>query len=149
MKVRASHILVTFTGTRRPSAEGEKRSKDVAKALAQKILVEVKVGKLDFASLATKYTDEASGKAKGGDLGFFGKNDMAKAFADKAFAMKKGEISDLVESEFGFHIIKVTDIQPAVDKKLDAAENEIAEKIIGEQRIRKWCSAVLTGSWKN
>jgi len=88
-EVRASHILVD--------------SKGKANELVQKIR-----GGGDFAMLAKKHSSCPSG-AKGGDLGYFTRGKMVKQFDDAAFALEKGQVSDPVETQFGFHIIKVTD----------------------------------------
>jgi parvulin-like peptidyl-prolyl isomerase len=88
-QVRASHILV--------------KSEKEANEIAQKI----KIGD-DFGALAKQYSTCPS-KAKGGDLGFFGKGQMVKEFETAAFNMKKGEVSKPVKSQFGWHLIKVTD----------------------------------------
>ena len=89
MQVRASHILV--------STQEE----------ASHIVKELKAGK-DFGDLARKYSSCPSGRS-GGDLGFFGKGQMVKEFEDAAFGMKPGEVSAPVKTQFGFHIIKVTE----------------------------------------
>jgi len=88
MQVRASHILVSNPDE------------------ANHILKELAAGK-DFAELAKKFSSCPS-KAQGGDLGYFGKGQMVKEFEDAAFALKVGEISKLVRTQFGCHIIKVT-----------------------------------------
>lgn len=88
MSIRASHILV-------------KKFQQ-----AEQILNEVKSGG-DFKSLAKKHSECPSGK-KGGDLGKFGRGQMVKEFEKAAFALKKGEISGLVKTKFGYHIIKRT-----------------------------------------
>ena len=90
MRIRASHILV--------------KTEDEAK----KILEEIKNG-ADFAELAKEHSLCPS-KRDGGDLNFFGKGMMVKPFEDAAFALKKGEISEPVETQFGWHLIKLTDI---------------------------------------
>jgi peptidyl-prolyl cis-trans isomerase D len=133
-KTKASHILITHKDSQRPSDEGAKRTKDEARKIAESVLAEAGKPGADFAALAKKYTDEATGKEKGGDLGFFDKNAMVKPFSDAAFALKKGEISQIVETDFGYHIIKVTDRVEAVVKTFDTAKNEIAEKLIQEAK---------------
>ncbi|MBC7532325.1 MAG: SurA N-terminal domain-containing protein [Oligoflexus sp.] len=133
-QVKARHILISFKGSRSASAEGAARSKEDAKALATKIAGEVKKPGADFAALASKYTDEASGKAKGGDLGFFKKEQMVKEFADVAFAMKAGQISNPVESPFGYHIIRVDTVQEAKATTFEEAKRGIAEKLIAKER---------------
>jgi peptidyl-prolyl cis-trans isomerase D len=151
-KVKARHILIAFQGARNASGEAAKRSKADAKALADKVQAEAKKSS-DFAALATKYTDEASGKTKGGDLGYFKKDQMVKEFADVAFALKPGEISNVVESPFGFHIIKVDSIQDAKSVSLDDAKREIAEKLIAhdrrpqimDQKVKELFAAVKDG----
>lgn len=129
-RVKASHILIAFKDARNPSGDAAKRTKDEAKAVAGKVLAEVKKAGADFAALAKKYTDEQSGKTKGGDLGFFTKEDMVKEFSDSAFGLKPGEISGVVESPFGFHIIKVTEVQEGYEKTLEQASDEIAKKLL-------------------
>lgn len=91
MKIRASHILV--------KTEEE----------AKKLLEEIKNG-ADFAKLASEHSMCPSGR-EGGDLRFFGRGMMVKPFEDAAFALKKGEVSEPVETQFGWHLIKLTDIQ--------------------------------------
>jgi parvulin-like peptidyl-prolyl isomerase len=102
-------------------------SKDEAKKKAQTILDRVRKGE-DFAKLAEENSDDPSSKVKGGDLGYFARGGMVAPFQDAAFAMKPGEVSDLVETEFGFHIIKVEDKR---SKPLDdpQAKTQITEKV--------------------
>lgn len=101
---RASHILIGFG----VSATPEEKQK--AKAKAEEILAAIKKDPKSFEELAVKNSQDPGSAVKGGDLGSFGRGAMVKAFEDAAFNMKVGEVSGLVESEFGFHIIKVTEI---------------------------------------
>jgi len=133
-KVKARHILIAFKDARSAAGEAAKRSKDEAKALAQKVVAEAKIKGADFPKLAEKYTDDPSGKSKGGDLGFFKQDQMVKEFSDVAFAMQPGSVSDIVESPFGFHIIKVETVQEAKAVALADAQKEIAEKLIARDR---------------
>jgi peptidyl-prolyl cis-trans isomerase D len=132
-RVRASHILIAYEGARRADKD-LKRKKDEAKTLATKVLGEVKAAGANFAELAKKYTDELSGRQKGGDLGYFRKGDMAPAFAEASFGMKKGEISDVVETDFGFHVIRVVDVELEDKKTLEQATDGIARKLIENDR---------------
>jgi hypothetical protein len=104
-RARASHILIAYQGATRSSAT---RPKDEAKKLAEQLLARVRAGQ-DFAKLATDHSDDTTAKARGGDLGFFDRTRMVKPFADAAFALKPGEVSAVVETEFGFHVIKRTE----------------------------------------
>lgn len=103
-KITCSHILIAFKGGKNASAT---RTKEEAKTLAEKLLKESRVENADFAKLAKENSDDGS-KAEGGDLGAFGKGEMVKSFEEAAFKLKVGEVSELVESDFGFHIIKRT-----------------------------------------
>ncbi|MDK1030846.1 MAG: peptidylprolyl isomerase [Planctomycetia bacterium] len=103
-EIKASHILISYEGAQRTEA---KRTKAEAKTLAEKVLKEVRADGADFAALAQKHSDGPS-KTKGGDLGLFGKGKMAPAFDEASFKLKVGEISGIVETPFGFHIIKRT-----------------------------------------
>lgn len=104
-QVDASHILLAFPQNATDAQKAQ------TKAAAEKVLAEVKANPTQFAELATKYSQDPGSAAKGGELGFFGKGMMVKSFEDKAFSMKKGEISNLVETPYGYHIIKVNAIK--------------------------------------
>ncbi len=103
-KVRASHILIKVEPTDSDSLKAAKKQK------LEGILERLKGGE-DFAKLAEQYSDCPS-KTSGGDLGYFVRGQMVKPFEDEAFALKTGELSGIVETRFGYHVIKVTDRQP-------------------------------------
>jgi parvulin-like peptidyl-prolyl isomerase len=84
------------------------RSKEEAQKLANKIQAQAKSG-ADFGALAEKYSDDPSAKTGKGNLGKFARGTMVKPFADAAFGLKPGEISNVVETPFGFHVIKRTE----------------------------------------
>jgi peptidyl-prolyl cis-trans isomerase D len=112
---RASHILVTPEG-------GDKAA---ARKKAEQLLAQVKAKPGDFEKLARENSKDPGSAAQGGDLGFFGKGMMVKPFEDAVFAMKPGDISDVVESDFGFHIIKVTEVKPAQVKPFEQVKGDI------------------------
>jgi len=82
----------------------------------------------DFAGLATIYSEDSSA-ANGGDLGFFSRGRMVKPFDDAVFSMKEGDISDIVETRFGYHIIKLEEIKPARVRPLDEVRAEIEDRL--------------------
>lgn len=98
-QIRASHILFSVPD---PSKEGEVRAK------AEAVLKEIRAGG-DLAALARKHSQDPSNAANGGDLGYFARGIMTPAFENVAFSLKQGQVSDLVRTEFGFHIIRLTD----------------------------------------
>jgi NIMA-interacting peptidyl-prolyl cis-trans isomerase 1 len=104
-RVSASHILIAYEGARRARAT---RSKEDARKLAEQVLAQARGGS-DFAELARKPSDDPGSGPRGGALGTFGRPGMMKPFADAAFALKPGELSGVVETPFGFHIIKRTE----------------------------------------
>jgi peptidyl-prolyl cis-trans isomerase NIMA-interacting 1 len=106
-KVAASHVLIQYKGSMR-AAPTITRSKEEAKKLAGEVLAKAKKGQ-DFAALAKQYSDEPGAKDRAGALGKFTRTTMVKPFADAAFALKPGEVSELVETDFGFHVIKRTE----------------------------------------
>lgn len=106
-KVAASHVLIQYKGSMR-AGPNVTRSKDEAKKLATEVMGKAKKGQ-DFAGLAKQYSDEPGAKDRAGALGKFSKGMMVKPFADAAFALKPGEISGIVETDFGFHVIKRTE----------------------------------------
>ena len=129
-KVKARHILITYEGARNVGDEGKKRSKEAALLHAKEIAAKVKAPGADFAALAKAYTDEAHGKETGGDLGAFTRDAMVKEFSDAAFAMKAGTVSDVVDTPFGFHIIRVESHTAKEEKTLAQVTPEIVEKLI-------------------
>jgi peptidyl-prolyl cis-trans isomerase D len=127
---RASHILLNAPKSA-PAAERE-----AAKAKATQLLAAVRKAPESFADLARKNSQDTGSAAKGGDLDFFARGAMVKAFEDAAFALKKGEISELVESDFGFHIIRVTDIKTPKQRSFEEMRSEI-EAELKKQQIQK------------
>ncbi|TYO98675.1 peptidyl-prolyl cis-trans isomerase D [Geothermobacter ehrlichii] len=117
-QVRASHVLI-----RVPRDADEKTRKEKRK-LAEKVLEEAKAGK-DFAELARTYSDDKASVAKGGDLGYFKRGTMVAPFEKAAFALQPGELSDIVESPFGYHVIKVTGYIEAGVKPLEDVLDEV------------------------
>ncbi len=128
---RASHILVG----------SEKLGKEKAKARAEELLKEIRKTPASFGELAKKNSDDPGSAAKGGDLGFFGRGMMVKSFEDATYALKEGEISDVVESDFGFHIIKLTGIHAAKEKPLSEVRGEIEEELKKAASARKFAEA--------
>jgi len=120
-QVQASHILIKVA----PTATTEEKT--AAKAKIDGLLKQVKAGG-DFAALAKENSDCPS-KAKGGDLGFFDRSSMVKEFADAAFGMKVGQVSDVVETQFGYHIIKVTDRKEGGLTPFDKAKADIVKSL--------------------
>src|SRR5512137_794780 len=102
---RASHILLTV------GEGGSAKDKDGARKLAQELLARIKARPDDFAKLAQEYSKDPGSAAKGGDLGFFGRGMMVKPFEEAAFGLKPGDTSDIVESEFGLHLIRVSEVK--------------------------------------
>jgi len=129
-QVRASHILVKTAPTD-PNTDPN-QVKAAAKTKAETLLKQVKDGG-DFAAIA-KGNSDCPSAAQGGDLGFFTRGRMVKPFEDAAFAMKVGQVSDLVETQFGYHIIKVTDHNDASVTPFEQAKPKIVDELSGEKR---------------
>lgn len=128
---RASHILVKF----------DEKDKAKSKAKAEGLLKEVQKNPAAFADLAKKNSDDPGSAEKNGDLGFFGRGAMVKPFEDAAFKQKEGEISGLIESDFGFHIIKVTAIRAAKGKPFAEVRSEIETELKRGAATRKFAEA--------
>lgn len=132
---RASHILIT-SPKGAPAAE-----RDKAKAKAQSLLDAVTKAPNTFADLAKVNSQDPGSAVNGGDLDFFAKGAMVKPFEDAAFTMKKGDLSGLVESDFGFHIIKLTDIKPAKQRSFEEVKPEIELEVKKQQAQKKFAEA--------
>ena len=122
-QVHAQHILLKTTG------------KDAAavRKQAESILKEAKAPGADFPALARKYSEDEASKGSGGDLGFFGRGSMVKPFEDAAFALAPGQTSDLVQTDFGFHVIKVLEKRAAGQRPLAEVKDQIAEQLKWQQ----------------
>lgn len=118
---RASHILIKAEKSA-PAAE-----RQAAKAKAEKLLAELKKSPAQFAELARKNSEDPGSAANGGDLEFFGRGAMTKPFEDAVFSLKKGQISDVVESDFGFHVIEVTDVRGGQAQPFEAVRAQIED----------------------
>jgi parvulin-like peptidyl-prolyl isomerase len=106
-QVGARHILVMHDeSTAKPA--GLVRTKDAARKRAQEALLKIRGG-ASFEEMVKLYTDEPGGAERAGDLGVFDRSTMVKPFADAAFALKVGEISEIVETKYGYHVIKRTE----------------------------------------
>ncbi len=123
--VKASHILIGVEPN--ASAEDKKKAREKAEKLHKEL-----VGGADFAKLA-KDNSSCPSSQQGGDLGFFGKGQMVPSFEKAAFALKPGEISDVVETQFGYHVIKVTEKKPADTVAFKDAKAKIEEYLKGQK----------------
>ncbi len=135
---RARHILIAV----KPDApEAEKKA---ARAKAEAIAAELRKNPGRFAEVAKKESQDPGSGAQGGDLGFFAKGAMVKPFEEAAFSAKKGEIVGPVESEFGYHVIEVTDVKPAKVKSLAEAAPEIEATLKKQAASRRMADGVET-----
>jgi peptidyl-prolyl cis-trans isomerase C len=125
-QVNASHILVTVNTDDDEKTKKEKREK------LENILKDIRNG-ASFSENASLYSDCPS-KSKGGNLGFFKKGDMVKPFSDVAFSMPKGEVSDIVETRFGYHIIKVLDKKETDTIPFEEAQKNIVSYLEGMEK---------------
>jgi peptidyl-prolyl cis-trans isomerase C len=126
-RVRASHILISVPENADAAVKAQ------AKTKAEAILKDLKAGK-DFAATAKANSQDPGSAANGGDLGYFEKGQMVPPFDAAAFSMKPGQMSELVESPFGFHIIKVADIQAARVVPIEEAKPQIEQYLTGQSR---------------
>ena len=126
-KIKVSHILISVA----PDApEKEKKEKQEQ---AEEILSKVKAGE-DFAALAKKYSEDTKTKNKGGMLGFFSKGSKDSALEEAAFALKKGEVSNLIRTSKGYQIVKLIDRKEAKTKSFEESKNRISNKLQQQKR---------------
>ena len=137
---RASHILITAA---KDAPEADKKA---ARSKAEELLKAVKAKPASFAEVARKNSQDPGSAVKGGDLDFFGRGAMVKAFEDAAFSMKKSDISELVESEFGFHIIQLTDIKAPKAQSFESMRPGLEADLKNQQAQRKYAELAETFS---
>lgn len=155
---RASHILIrkiptaalseeTLSGEQKDMKEKLEKKNFEAKKKAEDLLAQLKEG-ADFEKLAIEFSEDKGTAAKGGDLDFFTRGKMLKEFEDAAFSLEIDELSEIVETVFGYHIIKATDQKEARTKPLNEVKDEINEKLI-EKRSKKLARRSLSKILKN
>ncbi len=135
---RASHILIAVPKGA-PEADRQK-----ALAKAQELLAQVKKAPDSFAEVAKKNSQDPGSAAQGGDLDFFARGAMTKPFEDAVFALGKGEISGVVETDFGYHIIKVTDVKVPKQRNFEQMKPELEAEVAKQLAQRKYAEAADT-----
>jgi peptidyl-prolyl cis-trans isomerase D len=117
-QVRASHILLNVAG----------KDEEAVRKQAETVLQQVKAGG-DFAALAKKFSEDPGSRDQGGDLDYFSRGRMVPEFENAVFALQPGEVSDLIRTQFGFHIIQLVDKRPAVTRTLEEVRPQIEEQL--------------------
>jgi peptidyl-prolyl cis-trans isomerase C len=135
-QVRASHILINID----PDADDEQKAE--AHARMEEIQTQIEMGG-DFAALAKQFSEGPS-SVKGGDLGYFDRKMMVKSFAEAAFALEPGQVSKIVETRFGLHIIKVMDRTPETKFAYVEIKDRLVE-MLRSQKIKKETIAYIDG----
>lgn len=129
---QVSHILIAVAANAAPADQ------EAAKSKAAGILAQLQAAPAKFAELAKQYSQDPGSAARGGDLGYFGRGMMVKPFDDAAFSLKQGEISALVKSDFGYHIIKVVAIKPVRTPAFDEVREQISNKLRQQKAAERY-----------
>lgn len=132
---RARHVLVK-SEKEQPAAERQK-----AKAKAEQLLAQIRAKPDGFEAVAKASSDDAGSAAQGGDLGFFGRGTMVKPFEDSAYSMKPGEISPVIETDFGYHIIQLVEVRGGQKKPFAEVRAEIEAEVRRAEAQRKYAEA--------
>jgi peptidyl-prolyl cis-trans isomerase D len=133
-QVHAQHVLLKTEG----------KDEAAVRTQAEAVLKEAR-GTSDFAALAKKYSEDEASKGSGGDLGFFGRGAMVKPFEDAAFALQPGQLSDLVKTDFGFHVIKVLEKRAPGQRPLAEVRDQISEQLrftMAQERLTSLSTAL-------
>ena len=142
-EVQASHILIdpkkeaaaaqAKAGPNATPVDGDA----LAKKKADDLLAKIKAG-ADFAKLATEFSNDPGSAAKGGDLSWFKRGSMVKEFEDAAFKLQPGQVSEVVKSPFGYHIIKVTGSRSTLPKDFDKNKETYRTQVVSEKKYKAW-----------
>ncbi len=141
-QVHARHILISAAKAESPDAPSpvpSESDKAQARTKAEQVLKRARAGE-DFAALAKQFSSDPGSKDKGGDLGWFAAGQMVPEFDKAAFALQPGQISDIVESQFGFHIIKVE------ERRMGEKDRNQARETIEQEKGKKWVEDVVKRS---
>jgi len=123
-EVHARHILVRATA-------GDEKASKAAEDKIKAVIARLKKGE-DFVKIAGELTEDPSGKANGGDLGYFSKEQMVPEFSDTAFKLEKGQISEPVKTQFGWHVLKVEDKRAKAPPKFEEIKPQIERYVVGK-----------------
>jgi peptidyl-prolyl cis-trans isomerase C len=134
-RARARHILI------RVPATASKEQKDAAYKKIKDIQAQLKKG-ADFSELAKKYSEDPGSKERGGDLGYFSRGDMVPAFDKAAFSLDVGQVSDIVETDFGYHIIQLDEKKAATKMSLDDIKDDLREYLFQQRGAKRFESYV-------
>jgi peptidyl-prolyl cis-trans isomerase C len=129
-RARARHILIRVA----PNASKDERAAALKKI--QDIQKQVKGG--DFAELAKKYSEDPGSKERGGDLGYFSRGDMVDPFEKAAFSLNVGQVSDIVTTDFGYHIIRLEERKAATKFTFDDVKDDLKEYLFQQRAARKF-----------
>lgn len=133
-RARARHVLVQVPKDATPEQEA------AAKAKAESVLGRLRGGE-DFAKVAAEASDDPGSKAQGGDLGFFLRGQMVPPFEQAAFSLEPGQLSEIVRTDFGFHVIRTEEKQPAQEKTFEDVKLEIALELLTQDLAAKEAQA--------
>lgn len=128
----AAHILITV------GKQASDADKQAAKLKAEKVLQQVKQSPAKFAELAKQFSQDPGSALNGGDLGMFGRGAMVKPFEDSVFSLKVGEVSDLIQTDFGYHIIKLIAVKPGKTQALSEVKNLIVQRLKSQHASDKF-----------
>ena len=132
---RVRHILINAVKDAAPDV------KQKAKARAEALLAEVRKTPTSFAEVAKKNSEDPGSAANGGDLDYFGRGAMVKPFEDAAFAMKPGETSNLIETDFGYHVLRLEAVRGGDKKPFEAVRATIDDEVRQQLAIKRWAEA--------
>jgi peptidyl-prolyl cis-trans isomerase D len=128
-QLRARHILLSV------DAEASDEVTEETRLRAEALLEQLREG-ADFAALASEHSQDPGSKVNGGDLGFFARDQMVAPFEDAAFALETGAISDVIKTEYGFHIIRMEEHRDAQARSFEDVRDEIAAELMGLEIAR-------------
>ena len=132
---RVRHILINAAKDAAPDV------KQKAKARAEALLAEVRKTPASFAEVAKKNSEDPGSAANGGDLDFFGRGAMVKPFEDAAFAMKPGETSNVIETDFGYHVLRLEAVRGGDKKPFEAVRAGIEDEVRQQLAVKRWAEA--------
>ncbi len=132
---RASHILI------QADAAASAAERKAARQKTEDLAVQLKKNPASFAELARRISQDTGSAEKGGDLGYFGKGMMVKPFEDAAFALKEGETSPVVESEFGYHIIRLTGVRGSTTRRFEDVRGELLAELKQQKAAQRFAES--------